>query len=229
MTADIAFYVRLACAAEGPLVELAVGSGRVSIPVARAAGRPVTGIDTSAVMLAQARDRAARAGAALDLREGDMRDLALDELDGLIYCPVRALLHVPSWADRRRTFERVAASLRLGGRFAWNAFDYQSPPAWMVSTRTSQCRTPAGTPWVTTGSTSSWTPARRVPYGGPPRTSGSGSSTWSAWTWRRFTAASSASRSPMRAVSMCSSPAVPGYPALSSRAYDHQHHNRERT
>src|SRR4029077_963780 len=43
---------------------------------------------------------------------------------GLIYCPFRALLHLPTWADRRRTFERVAASLRPGGRFAWNAFAF---------------------------------------------------------------------------------------------------------
>ena len=42
----------------------------------------------------------------------------------LIYCPFRALLHLPTWADRRRTFERVAASLRPGGRFAWNAFAF---------------------------------------------------------------------------------------------------------
>ena len=40
MTADIAFYVALARQAEGPLVELAVGNGRVAIPVAQAtAGR----------------------------------------------------------------------------------------------------------------------------------------------------------------------------------------------
>ena len=73
-------------------------------------------------MLGQARTRAAEAGVQLDLREGDMRDLALDEPAGLIYCPFRALLHLATWADRRRTFERVAASLRPGGRFAWNAF-----------------------------------------------------------------------------------------------------------
>ena len=36
----------------------------------------------------------------------------------------RALLHLPTWSDRRRTFERVAASLRPGGRFAWNAFAF---------------------------------------------------------------------------------------------------------
>jgi SAM-dependent methyltransferase len=122
MTADVAFYVELACAADGPLVELAVGNGRVAIPVARAAGRPVTGIDTSPAMLAQARSGAAQAGVELDLHQADMRDLALDEPAALIYCPFRALLHLPSWADRRRTFERVAAGLQPGGRFAWNAF-----------------------------------------------------------------------------------------------------------
>jgi hypothetical protein len=53
-----------------------------------------------------------------------MRELALDEPAALIYCPFRALLHVPTWADRRRTFERVAVSLRPGGRFAWNAFAF---------------------------------------------------------------------------------------------------------
>jgi len=122
MTEDVPFYVDLARRADGPLVELAVGNGRVAIPVAQATGERVIGIDTSPAMLAQARANAAAAGVDLDLREGDMRDLALDEPAALVYCPFRALLHLPTWADRRRTFERVAASLRPGGRFAWNAF-----------------------------------------------------------------------------------------------------------
>jgi len=124
MTEDVAFYVDLALEADGPLVELAVGNGRVAVPVARATGRRVIGIDSSPAMLEQARVRAAEAGVDLDLREGDMRDLAVDEPAALIYCPFRALLHLPTWADRRRTFERVAASLRSGGRFAWNAFAF---------------------------------------------------------------------------------------------------------
>ena len=124
MTEDVAFYVELARETDGPLVELAVGSGRVAIPLAQAAGRPVVGIDTSPAMLAQARERAEAAGVELDLREGDMRELELDEPAGLVYCPYRALLHLPTWADRRRTFERVAASLRSGGQFAWNAFAF---------------------------------------------------------------------------------------------------------
>ena len=53
-----------------------------------------------------------------------MRDFELDEPVALISCPFRSLLHLPTWADRRRVFERVAASLRPGGRFAWNAFAF---------------------------------------------------------------------------------------------------------
>jgi ubiquinone/menaquinone biosynthesis C-methylase UbiE len=124
MTEDVPFYVELAREADGPIVELAVGSGRVAIPVADATGRPVLGIDTSPAMLAQARERATAAGVELELREGDMRELELDEPAGLVYCPFRGLLHVPTWPDRRRVFERVAASLQPGGRFAWNAFAF---------------------------------------------------------------------------------------------------------
>src|SRR5919198_335410 len=124
VTADISFYVGLAREADGPLVELAVGTGRVAIPVAQATGRRVLGIDSSAAMLEQARVRAAEAGVELELHQGDMRDLALDEPAALVYCPFRALLHLSTWADRRGTFERVAASLRPDGRFAWNAFAF---------------------------------------------------------------------------------------------------------
>ncbi|HEV8103941.1 MAG TPA: class I SAM-dependent methyltransferase [Gaiellaceae bacterium] len=124
MTEDIEFYVALANEADGPLVELAIGNGRVAIPVAQATGRSVLGIDSSPAMLEQARARAVAAGVELDLREGDMRELEVAEPAALIYCPFRALLHLPTWSDRRRTFERVAASLRPGGRFAWNAFAF---------------------------------------------------------------------------------------------------------
>ena len=122
MTADIPFYVDLAREAPGPLVELAVGNGRVAIPVAQATGKTVIGIDLSHSMLEQARVNAAAAGVQLDLRYGDMRDLTLEEAAGLIYCPFRSLMHLSTWTDRRRTFERIAASLRSDGRFAWNVF-----------------------------------------------------------------------------------------------------------
>lgn len=124
MSADVEFYVELARQADGPVVEFAIGNGRIAIPVAQAISRPVIGIDTSPAMLEQARARAISTGVELRPSQADMRDLAVDELASLIYCPFRSLLHLPTWADRRRTFERVAASLRPGGRFAWNAFTF---------------------------------------------------------------------------------------------------------
>jgi ubiquinone/menaquinone biosynthesis C-methylase UbiE len=122
MTDDVEFYVGLAAEADGPIVELAVGTGRISIPIAQRTGRPVIGIDSSSAMLSLARENAAEANIAIDLREGDMRDLDLVEASDLVICPYRALLHLPTWSDRRRVFERVARALRPGGRFAWNAF-----------------------------------------------------------------------------------------------------------
>jgi len=121
-TEDVGYYVELAQEADGPVVELAVGNGRVGIPVARVLRRPLIGIDSSPAMLAQAQERAAEAGVQVELRLGDMRELELEEPAALVYCPFRALLHLPTWRDKRRVFERVAASLRPGGRFAWDAF-----------------------------------------------------------------------------------------------------------
>src|SRR4051812_11486753 len=97
MTDDVQFYVDLAREApEGALVELAVGDGRVAIPVAEGTGRSVIGIDTSPTMLRRAHERARRAGVELDLREGDMSHLDLDEPAALVYCPFRSLFHVPT-------------------------------------------------------------------------------------------------------------------------------------
>jgi SAM-dependent methyltransferase len=120
MTADVPFYVDLAREAAAPIVELAVGNGRVAIPIAGETGKRVIGIDSSPAMITAARERAA--GLPLELRVGDMRALQLEEPVELVICPFRALLHLPSWRDKRRVFERVAASLRPGGRFAFNAF-----------------------------------------------------------------------------------------------------------
>ena len=85
-TEDVDFYVGLAADAEGPVVELAVGTGRIAIPIVERTGRRVIGIDISPEMLALARQKAAEAGVELELREGDMRELALDEPTDLVIC-----------------------------------------------------------------------------------------------------------------------------------------------
>ncbi len=122
MVDDVEFYVELAREAEGPVIELAAGTGRIAIPIAQRTGKQVIGIDLSPEMLELAREHAAEAGVELELHEGDMRDLDYGEATDLVICPYRALLHLPTWADRRRVFERVSRALRPGGRFAWNAF-----------------------------------------------------------------------------------------------------------
>jgi ubiquinone/menaquinone biosynthesis C-methylase UbiE len=84
MTDDVPFYVELAREADGPVVELAVGTGRVAIPVARAIGRRVIGLDVSPAMLKQARRAADEAGVDLDLRLADMRDFSVEEPEALV-------------------------------------------------------------------------------------------------------------------------------------------------
>jgi len=124
MTDDIGWYVGLAEKAAEPIVELAVGTGRVAIPIARETGKRVIGFDSSRAMLEIAERRAA--GLPIELHLADMRDFAVDGLVDLIICPFRSLLHLPTWRDRRRVFDRVAAVLRPGGRFAWNAFVFSA-------------------------------------------------------------------------------------------------------
>jgi SAM-dependent methyltransferase len=122
MTEDVAHYVSLAREADGPIVELMVGSGRVAIELVRETGKPVIGIDSSPAMLEIARERSA--GLPLELRLGDVRELELDEPAALIYVPFRSLLHLHGWQEKRQVFERVADSLRPGGRFAFNSFAF---------------------------------------------------------------------------------------------------------
>ena len=72
-TDDIDFYENLAQSVDGPLLELGAGSGRVALPLART-GYDVTGIDTSASMLARGRQNLRDAGkieGRLELLAGD--------------------------------------------------------------------------------------------------------------------------------------------------------------
>src|SRR5207247_9383705 len=104
VTADVPFYVALAREADGLLVELAVGNGRVAIPVAQATGRRVVGIDSSPAMLVQARERAVEAGVELDLAEEDMRGVETEEAAATTDRPDRSPLHLPTWGDSRPRF-----------------------------------------------------------------------------------------------------------------------------
>jgi SAM-dependent methyltransferase len=118
---DVSFYVEEAVASGGPVLELGVGSGRIAVPVA-AAGIEVVGVDLSAGMLEVARESAALAGVAVDLRHGDMRDPPVDGEFPLVIAPFRSLLHMETDADRRAALHAVGEHLVPKGRFVFDVF-----------------------------------------------------------------------------------------------------------
>jgi SAM-dependent methyltransferase len=121
---DISFYVDLALAAGGPVVELGVGTGRIAIPTAMA-GVHVIGVDSSAGMLAVCAERAGEAGVAerLDLRRGDLRSPPVDERVRLVTCPFRAYLHLSSDEQRLEALGAARELLEPGGRLVFDVFE----------------------------------------------------------------------------------------------------------
>lgn len=123
VTEDVDFYVEEALRAGGPVVELAVGTGRIAVPIARA-GINVIGIDTSAEMLGLCRQAAESAGVAqlVDLRLGDLRDPLVSERVELVICPFRSYLHLRTEADRLAALRAARDLLRPSGRLVFDVF-----------------------------------------------------------------------------------------------------------
>lgn len=123
VTEDVGFYVDHARAAGGPVVELAVGTGRIAVPTAKA-GVQVIGVDESEQMLAVAREHAERAGVShlVDLRVGDLREPPVSERVPLVTIPFRSLLHMPTDAEKTRALAAGAALLEPGGTLVFDVF-----------------------------------------------------------------------------------------------------------
>ncbi len=123
VTEDVEFYVEHAVACGGPVVELAVGTGRIAVPIARA-GIPVIGVDTSPGMLAVAQAAAAAAGVSelVDLRVGDLRTPPVSERVHLVICPFRSLLHMETEEEKLRALRSAHDLLGPGGRFVFDVF-----------------------------------------------------------------------------------------------------------
>jgi len=123
VTEDVEFYVEEALASGGPLVELAVGTGRIAIPVAQA-GIRVIGVDESPGMLEVAREYAEHEGVSslVDLRLGDLRTPPVEECVPLVAIPFRSLLHMPDETEKLRALRAAAALLEPGGRLVFDVF-----------------------------------------------------------------------------------------------------------
>lgn len=118
---DVGFYVEEAVASGGPVVELACGTGRIAVPIAKA-GIHVIGVDGSAGMLEVAREYAAAEGVELDLRLGDMRRPPVEERVPLVLIPFRSLLHMTSDGERLRALRAARDLLLPGGRLVFDVF-----------------------------------------------------------------------------------------------------------
>ena len=118
---DVPFYLDEARRSGGPVLELAVGTGRIAVPIA-ASGIPVVGVDLSEGMLKVARERAAEAGAAIDLRYGDMRDPPVEGTFPLVLVPFRSMLHMETDADRRTVLRAIKRHLAPAGRLIFDVF-----------------------------------------------------------------------------------------------------------
>ncbi|HEX8503492.1 MAG TPA: class I SAM-dependent methyltransferase [Pyrinomonadaceae bacterium] len=112
----VAFYSALAREAGGPVLELACGTGRVTIPVAKM-GLPVTGLDVVPGMLARARGKSA--GLPVRWVEGDARTFDLGERFRLIFLTGNAFQAFLTNAEQAAVLQRVRAHLDDGGLFAF--------------------------------------------------------------------------------------------------------------
>jgi len=115
---DLDLYLALADRAEGPILELAVGTGRLAIPLVEA-GHLVTGVDLDPAMLARARARASRTagGDRLTLVEADMVGLRLADAGryGLAFIALNSLLVLPTRSAQRAAVRALADHLAPGG------------------------------------------------------------------------------------------------------------------
>ena len=117
---DVRFWTDLARRAEGPVLELGCGTGRLSMAVARVAPRFI-GIDRSEAMLRRLRRRIRRArltGRASIVR-GDIRALPFRRRwrCRLVMAPYGMLQSLLSDADLTATLAAVAGVLPRGGTF----------------------------------------------------------------------------------------------------------------
>ncbi len=125
---DLDLWTALAAEADGPVLDLMAGSGRIAIPLAEE-GHAVTAVDLDTAMLARARRRAAAAGpeveARLELVAADVVGLALEPAPGLptrrfrlAFIALNSILLLPSRAAQRAAWEALAAHLVPGGMAA---------------------------------------------------------------------------------------------------------------
>jgi SAM-dependent methyltransferase len=117
---DRDLYLALAARTGSPVLELAVGSGRIAVPLA-SAGHDVTGVDVDPAMLRRARAAADQAGRAtarrIHLVEGDARTVRLGDAGTyrLAMIPLNSIFLMGTRAGQAAAVQTLAAHVAPGG------------------------------------------------------------------------------------------------------------------
>lgn len=119
---ELAFYLRRAERAGRRVLELASGTGRLTVPLLQA-GLDVTGLDRSLGMLDRARRQAAAVGVSGRWVCADMRDFALGASFDLIFLPINSICHLEANADLEACLQTVRRHLAPGGVFVIDVFN----------------------------------------------------------------------------------------------------------
>src|SRR5436190_12229475 len=106
-------------AGDGPALELAIGTGRLALPLARR-GIEMHGIDASEVMVAKLRDKPG--GDEIPVTMGDFADVGVDGSYRLIYVAFNTLFALLTQEDQLRCFTNAAAHLSDDGVFLIEVF-----------------------------------------------------------------------------------------------------------
>ena len=123
---DVPFWLSLAEEAKGEVLEIACGTGRVLLPLARA-GLQVTGLDVSDTMLGVARrklaEEPAEVSARVTLVRADMTQFELGKQFDLVIIPFSAFQVLLTRAQQRACLERCRAHLKPDRQFAIDVFN----------------------------------------------------------------------------------------------------------
>jgi SAM-dependent methyltransferase len=116
---DAAVEALAELAGDGPVLELAIGTGRVGLPLAQR-GLEVHGIDASESMVAKLREKPG--GDGIPVTVGDFADVGVDGRYSLVFVVFNTFFALGSQEEQIRCFENVAAHLADDGVFVIEAF-----------------------------------------------------------------------------------------------------------
>lgn len=120
---DLQFYKKwLPKNKEAKILELCCGTGRLTVPIAKA-GYNICGVDYTSSMLEQAKVKASEAGLEINFIEADIRSLNLQEKFDFIFIPFNSIHHLYKNEDLFKAFNGVKNHLKEGGLFLLDCFN----------------------------------------------------------------------------------------------------------